>query len=140
MKSYHEKNNLHYFTFSLNSEKPMKAVICHLPPDTPAEDIQHPGGLRLQRNQREANDGHSRSTQRTNPRGNPHSIPCYLNKKHNISKYIQVERLNHIIIKGRVIQSSKWPYAVLQLPKLWPCLGQLQATPSMFVVQWWPPA
>jgi hypothetical protein len=30
-KSYLEKNNLHYFTFSPNSEKPIKAVICHLP-------------------------------------------------------------------------------------------------------------
>jgi hypothetical protein len=32
MISYLEKNNLHYFTFSPNSEKPIKAVICHLPP------------------------------------------------------------------------------------------------------------
>jgi hypothetical protein len=39
IKSYLEKYNLHYFTFSPYSEKPMKAVILHLPPDTPAEDI-----------------------------------------------------------------------------------------------------
>jgi hypothetical protein len=39
MKSYLETNNLHYFTFSPNSKKPMKAVICHLSPDTPVEDI-----------------------------------------------------------------------------------------------------
>jgi hypothetical protein len=39
MKSYLQKNNLHYFTFSPNFEKPIKAVIRHLPPDTPAEDI-----------------------------------------------------------------------------------------------------
>jgi hypothetical protein len=38
-KSYLEKNNLQYFTFSPNSEKPMKAVIRHLPPDTTAKDI-----------------------------------------------------------------------------------------------------
>jgi hypothetical protein len=31
MKSCLEKNNLHYFTFSPDSEKPMKAVIRHLP-------------------------------------------------------------------------------------------------------------
>jgi hypothetical protein len=31
MKSYLEKNNLHCFTFSPNSEKPIKAVIHHLP-------------------------------------------------------------------------------------------------------------
>jgi hypothetical protein len=42
MKSYLEKNNLQYFTFSPNSEKPIiKAVILHLPPDTPAEDISN---------------------------------------------------------------------------------------------------
>jgi hypothetical protein len=41
MKSYLEKNNLQYFTFSTNSEKPIKAVIRHLPPDTPAEDISN---------------------------------------------------------------------------------------------------
>jgi hypothetical protein len=39
MKSYMEKTNLHYFTFSSNSEKPMKAVIRRLPPDTPSEKI-----------------------------------------------------------------------------------------------------
>jgi hypothetical protein len=39
MKSYLEKNNFHYFTFSPNSEKPIKAPIRHLPADTPAEDI-----------------------------------------------------------------------------------------------------
>jgi hypothetical protein len=32
LKSYLEKNN-HYFTFSPNSETPIKAVIRHLPPE-----------------------------------------------------------------------------------------------------------
>jgi hypothetical protein len=41
MKSYLEKNNLQYFTFSPNSEKPIKAVIRHLTLDTPAEDISN---------------------------------------------------------------------------------------------------
>jgi hypothetical protein len=41
MKTYMEKNNLHCFTFSPNSEKPIKAVIRLLPPDTPAEDISN---------------------------------------------------------------------------------------------------
>jgi hypothetical protein len=35
MKSYLEKNNLQYFTFSPNFENSIKAVIRHLPPDTP---------------------------------------------------------------------------------------------------------
>jgi hypothetical protein len=29
---------------------------------------------------------------------------------------------------------------VIQLPQHWSCLGQLQATPLVFVVWWWPPA
>jgi hypothetical protein len=41
LKSYLEKNNLHYFTFSPDPEKPIKAVIRHLPPDKPAEDISN---------------------------------------------------------------------------------------------------
>jgi hypothetical protein len=41
MKFYLEKNNPLYFIFSPNSEKPIMAVICHLPPDTPAEDISN---------------------------------------------------------------------------------------------------
>jgi hypothetical protein len=41
IKSYLEKNNLPYFTFSPNSEKPIKAVMRHLPPDTPAEEISN---------------------------------------------------------------------------------------------------
>jgi hypothetical protein len=39
-KSYLEKNN-HYFSFPPNSEKPIKAVIRHLPSSTPAEDISN---------------------------------------------------------------------------------------------------
>jgi hypothetical protein len=39
MISYLEKNNLQYFTFDPNSEKPINAVIRHLPLDIPAEDI-----------------------------------------------------------------------------------------------------
>jgi hypothetical protein len=41
MKSHLAKSNRHYFTFSPNSEKPIKAVIHHLPPDTPVEDISN---------------------------------------------------------------------------------------------------
>jgi hypothetical protein len=41
MKLYPVKNNLQHFTFSPNYEKPIKAVIRHLPPDTPAEDISN---------------------------------------------------------------------------------------------------
>jgi hypothetical protein len=39
MKAYSEKNNLHHFTLSPNSEKPIKSLIHHLSPDTPVEVI-----------------------------------------------------------------------------------------------------
>jgi hypothetical protein len=39
MKSFLEKNNLHCYNFSPNSEKYIKSVIPHLPSDKPAEDI-----------------------------------------------------------------------------------------------------
>jgi hypothetical protein len=82
MKSYLEKNNLQYFTFSPSSEKPIKVVIRHLPPDTPPEDTSNSlEGLGTQRHQREAIDDQSKSTKWTNPLGNPTSIPCYLTKK-----------------------------------------------------------
>jgi hypothetical protein len=41
MKSYLDKNNFHYFIFSPNSENPIKAVVCQLLPDMPAEDISN---------------------------------------------------------------------------------------------------
>jgi hypothetical protein len=41
MKSYQEKNNLQYFTFSPNSKKSMKSVIRHLPQDTSVQDISN---------------------------------------------------------------------------------------------------
>jgi hypothetical protein len=41
MKLYLEKHNLHYFTFSPNFEKSIKAVNRRLLPDEPAEDISN---------------------------------------------------------------------------------------------------
>jgi hypothetical protein len=41
MKSYLEENNLRHFTFSPNFGKPMKAIICYLPPDTHVEYISN---------------------------------------------------------------------------------------------------
>jgi hypothetical protein len=39
VKSHFDANNLSYYPFYPKSEKPMKAVIRHWPPNTPAEDI-----------------------------------------------------------------------------------------------------
>jgi hypothetical protein len=43
VKAHFDSNNLSYFTFYPESMKPIKAVIRHLPPNTPAEDIQWVG-------------------------------------------------------------------------------------------------
>jgi hypothetical protein len=37
--SHLETNNLLYFTFFPISQKPIKAIICHLPVNTPAEEL-----------------------------------------------------------------------------------------------------
>jgi hypothetical protein len=39
VKSYFTSNNLSFYSFYPKSQKPIKAVIRHLPPNTPAEDI-----------------------------------------------------------------------------------------------------
>jgi hypothetical protein len=93
MKSYLERNNLNYFTFSPNSEKTIKAVILHIPPDTPAKDTTTTAlrTFRLQRHQRETNDGHSNNTQRTNPHGTSPFISSYFNNKYKRSRDIQSE-------------------------------------------------
>jgi hypothetical protein len=39
VKSYFDKNSLSYYTFYPKSEKPIKAVLRHLPNKTPAQDI-----------------------------------------------------------------------------------------------------
>jgi hypothetical protein len=39
IKAYIERNSIPYYTFFPKSEKPIKAVIRHLPQNTPAEDM-----------------------------------------------------------------------------------------------------
>jgi hypothetical protein len=85
IKFYLEKNNLHYFTFSPNSEKPIRAVIHHLRLDTPVEDISNSlEDLMLQRLQHEATKSPS--------------IPCYLKKKQKSQEIFKPNCINHIII------------------------------------------
>jgi hypothetical protein len=45
-KSHLKKNNLQYFTFSPNSEKPIKAIICHLPQTRQQKILVFPTALR----------------------------------------------------------------------------------------------
>jgi hypothetical protein len=89
MKSYLEKSSLHYFNFSPNSEKAIKAVIHHLPPDTPVEDISSSledlGSIVIKVNKWPL-EQHP-----TKPLGNPPSLPYYLKKKHKLSRDIEAE-------------------------------------------------
>jgi hypothetical protein len=65
MKSYLEKNNLHYFTFSPNSKKAYESS--NLPPSprhVSGRYFQQPSELGLQRHQHGVNGGHSKSTHR----------------------------------------------------------------------------
>jgi hypothetical protein len=41
IRTYLDSKNLNYYTFYPKSEKPIKAVIRHLPTDTPAEDTSN---------------------------------------------------------------------------------------------------
>jgi hypothetical protein len=114
MKSYLEKNNLHYFIFSKNSEKPIKEAIHHLPPDTPVEDISSSLddlGFNVT-NMRQMS--HSKSTQQPNPHGNSPSILCYLNKKQKSHEIFKLNNLNHVIIKVELYRAQT------SLMQLWP--------------------
>jgi hypothetical protein len=41
VKAHFETSNLFYYTFYPKSQKPIKAMICHLPQNTPVEDIHN---------------------------------------------------------------------------------------------------
>jgi hypothetical protein len=41
VRTHLESKNINYFTFYPKSQKPIKAVIWHLPSNTPAEDISN---------------------------------------------------------------------------------------------------
>jgi hypothetical protein len=138
MNSYLEQYNLNYFTFSPNSEKPIKAVICHPPPDMPAEDISNileDLGFHI------INARQMMAT-RTAPSGQTPvvSLPLFLvTLTGNIKYKFKLNSLNPIIIKVELYRAQTG------LTQCYNCqnfghVGQEQATLSMFVVWWWPPA
>jgi hypothetical protein len=91
MKSCLEKNNLHYFTFSPNSKRPIEAIIHHLPPDMPVEDISsglEDLGFNII-NVRQMMP--TRTAPNVQTSGTPPSVSCYLIKKSKISRDIQAE-------------------------------------------------
>jgi hypothetical protein len=58
-KSYFDKEKLHYLSFHPKLEKPIKAVIFHLPKDTLAKCLHHDGWPGLQHYHCQANDNHT---------------------------------------------------------------------------------
>jgi hypothetical protein len=100
MKSYLEKNNLQYFIFSPNSEKPIKAIIHHLPPDTPAEDISNS----LENLSLKVINVRQLTTNRRAPTGQTHmeTLPLFLvtlTRNEKCQEIFKLNSLNHIIIK-----------------------------------------
>jgi hypothetical protein len=100
MKDYLEKHNLHYFIFSPNSEKPIKAVICHLPPDTPVEDVSNS----LEDLGFNVISVRQLTTNRRAPNGQTHveTLPLYLvtlTRNLKSQEIFKLNSLHHIIIK-----------------------------------------
>jgi hypothetical protein len=100
MKSYLEKNNIHYFTFSPNSGKPIKAVIRHLPPGTPAEDISNG----LENSAFNVINARQMPATRTAPNGQIHVETLHLflvalARNIKSQEIFKMNGLNHIIIK-----------------------------------------
>jgi hypothetical protein len=102
-----ERNNLHYFTSSPNSEKPIKAVIRHLPPDTPAEDISNGlEGLGFN----VINVRQMQAT-RTSPNGQAHVAPfplflVTLTRNITYKKIFKLNSFNHTIIEVELYRTQ----------------------------------
>jgi hypothetical protein len=121
-----ETHNMHYFTYYPKSLKPNKAVIRHLPLDTPAQYISD--GLmdvsfdvitvkKMPTTLRSPSEG-------TLSKNVP-PIPHYFAEKFKIPRDLQLDSPLPHINQGGGIQGSERPYAMPQLPTVWPRLGKL---------------
>jgi hypothetical protein len=100
MKYCMEKNNLHYFTYSPNSERSIKAVIPHLPPNTPVKNISK----RLEVLAFNVINVRQMTATRRAPKGQIHVEPIHLflvTLTRNIKsrEIFKLNTLNHIIIR-----------------------------------------
>jgi hypothetical protein len=140
IKSHFDTMKLSYYRFFPKSEKPIKAVIRHLPTNTPAEDIC--GGLvslgfdvvsvkKMTTTRRSSPDDPQISNLPFpgNPTKNP-KVPG------NISAPIPLPHLH----EGRGLQSRECPHAVSQLPAIRARLGKLQTAATLFMVRGRTPA
>jgi hypothetical protein len=107
MKSYLQKCNLHYFTFTPNSQKPVKAVIRHLPPGTPAEDISdslEDLGFNVI-NVRQMTATQTASNGQTHVEQHPLFLVA-LTRNIKSQEIFELNRLNHIIIKVELYRAQ----------------------------------
>jgi hypothetical protein len=107
MKYYLEKNNLHYFTFSPNSEKPISAVFRHLPPDTPTEDISSS----LEDLSFNIINMRQMTATRRSSNGQTHveALPLFLvtlTRNIKFQQLFKLNRFNHIIIKVKLYRDQ----------------------------------
>jgi hypothetical protein len=76
VKLHFKSNNLSFYSFFTNSDKPIKSVISHLPNNTPAEDIaEELGDIGF-----DVVSVRQMSTSRRSPRRNtsyPSLVPCH---------------------------------------------------------------
>jgi hypothetical protein len=67
--------------------------------------------------------------------GQPPSLPYHTGQDRKVKGNLQTyQHLSHRS-EGGSLQSPEWLNAVLQLPKIWPCLGELSAATTMLVVR-----
>jgi hypothetical protein len=111
VKGHFEANNLLYYTFYPKSERPIKAAIRYLPLNTPARDIAE-GLIDLGF---EVISVRQMSTASRSPEGTTSiTLPLFLVTLPRTTESQDFFKLSNL---------SKRPYAVLQLPEVWPRLG-----------------
>jgi hypothetical protein len=134
IRSFLETHKLPYFTFFPKSQKPIKAVIRHLPHDTPAEYISD--GLvnlgfdvisvkQMTTTRRSATEGLTTV-----------NLPLFLITLPRTPKsqdIFQIRSLCHIAIRVEAYKAQTG-LTQLQLPEIRPRLGQLQAISPLLVV------
>jgi hypothetical protein len=132
IREYFDSENLNYFTFYPKSQKPVKAVIRHLPIDKPAEDMSN--GLQ--------DLGYSVlcvkqiTASRPYPEGDKYTfnLPLFLVTLTKDSKSPEIFKPMPHSSYGGSLQDPERFNSVFQLPEIWPYLGKLQAATPVHVV------
>jgi hypothetical protein len=109
VKSYFSTHNLSFYSFFPKSLKPVKAVLRHLPLNTPAEAIS----------EGQINVGFEvvsvkQMTTRRSPSEGTRNLPLFLITLPRTAKFQDIFKLNSLchIHQGRGIQGLEWPHAL----------------------------